>query len=69
MLEESLAIDREKFPSKSVIAPTEPEPLSWTVAPGKGVPFSSLTVPLMFFYWEWMKNWNIKKINKIFLIF
>jgi hypothetical protein len=27
-LDESLAIDREKFPSKSVIAPTESEPLS-----------------------------------------
>ena len=49
MLDESLAIDREKFPSKSVIAPTESEPLSLTVAPGKGVPFLSLTVPLLFF--------------------
>ena len=59
----------EKLPSKSVIAPIVSEPLSWTVAPGKGDPFSSFTNPVIVLLWEKASKGNSKKIKIIFLIF
>ena len=58
----------EKFPSKSVIAPIDSEPLSWTVAPGNGELFSSFTIPVTVLDCEKTNKGNRNNTKNFFIL-